>query len=62
LHKIRQANEIMEDVSVYIYWGNLAGLPLILENKVGAINIAAVVWDFKLYDKLLANEFLPLLS
>jgi len=43
LYKIRQANEIMEDVSVYIYWGNLAGLPLILENKVGAINIAEVV-------------------
>lgn len=52
----------MDDVSGYIYWGNLAGLPLILDNKEGAIDMAEVVQDFKLYDKLLGNEFLPLLS
>ncbi len=52
----------MDDVSGYIFWGNLAGFPLILDKKEEAIDMAEVVQDFKLYDKLLGNEFLSLLS
>ena len=33
----------MDEVSGYIYWGNLAGLPLILENETSAINMAGVL-------------------
>ena len=29
----------MDDVSGYIWWGNLAGLPLILDKKTAAIDM-----------------------
>ena len=37
----------MDYVSEYLYWGDLAGLPFILENKTAAIIMAEVIQDAK---------------
>ena len=52
----------MDYVSEYLYWGDLAGLPFILENKTAAIIIAEVIQDAKLYHDLTASKFIPLIS